>query len=276
MLERRALAALVALIAVAASGCIPISVSRYGTAAPLKQGEMAVDGGFDLVGKSQAYGVDQGKVDGQGIGEHHSALFVPSLEVRYGLTDMLEAYAKGWLSTGALFGGRATFVDDPNVKLAAGLEVGGWSGVDDSTSNRGTPTEVTTTRNYQGNLETLYANLSLHASPDFAVYGGPLFTRLWAKKHLIHTDSGVVTQDYTSTNAIEELGGFVGLAIGPAWAQFCPGVTFYQEADRYPIQPWQGNGWYAFPWMGFSIRPGYARAHAHPAPAPPPVSAPPQ
>lgn len=261
MLERRVVALSVALLAAAASGCIPISVSRYGTAAPLKQGEVALDGGFDIAAKSQAYGVDEGKVDGQGIGEHHNGVFIPSLEARYGLTNMFEVYGKGWLSVGALVGARATFLDDPTVKLAIGVEGGGWSGADDSSRDGGTPTAVTTTRRYQGNLETLYANLSLHASPTLAIYGGPLFTRLWAKKHLIHTDSGLVTQDYTSTNAIEELGGFIGLAIGPAWAQFCPGITFYQEADHYPIQSWQGNGWYAFPWVGFAIRPGYARSN---------------
>jgi hypothetical protein len=243
------------------SGCLPISTSHFQTAAPLDQGEVQVGIGTDLMAKDQRYGLDSNRADGAGVEHHFSGVLIPSAEAHYGLLHGLQIGGKVYTIGGEL-DARATLLDTQVLKVAIGGDVGGFVGNQLSDHSEG-GIERKTSRDFNGNYEDLIGTASIHFGDGFAVFGGPLLTRIYAHKHLVHTEGGVVTQNYTISGTANEAGAFAGIAIGDE-VQFCPGITIYQESTTYPLTKWGGDGLFAFPWVGITVRPRHDHQRATP------------
>lgn len=234
-------------------GCIaPISVSHYQSAEPVGQGNFQASGGLHIVGKDGRYGLDRDQSDGAPVSTHmRGAILLPDMQVAYGVTDRLDLHAQAFPYGGEL-GGRMVVVDTPNLKIAAGGAFGAWTG---SRNKKSEDETVETRRTYGGYYADLPLTVSVIPVEAVSVNFGPVLTWVQARKAFTRLDNGTVTSSYVARHKAWELGFFTGLGIGNDSVRVSPGVTFYLESTKHPIENFAGDSWFAMPWLGVTLQP---------------------
>lgn len=249
---------LVLLLAVAQAsiGCTTISVGRYQSAAPLGKGNSQITVGMQIP-KDGGHGIDRQNEDGQSVTQHLGGGLINNVDFNFhhGLTERLEVSTQLYMWGGKM-GARYTYLDSRMLKASVGGAIGGsWGGY--QYDDEGAAPSGGTLRT-SGTVGVDYydfpATFSLHPSPDFAIFGGPVLTRVNAYASLKDEDldNNTTGPVYQRRARIWTPGAFIGATIGRK-VQITPGICFYREATQHPASDSKRHAIFGYPFIGLSF-----------------------
>lgn len=240
----------------ASMGCTTISVGRYQSAAPLGKGNSQLTIGMQLP-KDGGHGIDRQNEPGESVTQHSAGALLNNFDVNFhqGLTDRLEASAQLYLWGGKL-GARYTWLNSRMLKASIGGAIGGAWGTYQYDDKRAAQSGGTLRTG--GTVGVDYydfpATFSLHPSPDFAIFGGPVLTRVNAYASLKDEDLGNNTTGpvYQRRARLWSPGAFFGATIGRK-VQLTPGICFYREPTQHPADDSKRHAIFGYPFLGLSF-----------------------
>lgn len=246
-------------------GCMPVSVTHYGSAKPLGKGNFTGGGGF-MIPRDGGSGFNRGQATGDPVTTHHAASFVLDnwdLYGAYGITPTTDVSLKIW-EVGVQAGAKQTLVNANTFKIAIGGYASAWAADYTSKSDGAVDKRISG----QGTVLEFPLTFSAHPTDNVAVYAGPMVTR-WDTRlhHFTQKTNGTDVYSVEGTRFYE--GAFAGLCIGDE-LQFNMGSTFYRESTTYPQPDFGGDAWFAYPYVGLTGTFGKPKKPVAPAVSPRP------